>query len=220
MQPSKQHSSYDYGSSALTAHENAVRINAAALAERWGAVALRGAAAVLFGVLTLFWPGISLYALVILFGGYAVVDGVSHLVMAGRGARRGRPWGSLAIAGSVGVLAGVITFVWPRITALALVLLIAVWAIVTGIAEIVAAIRLRKEIRGEWLLGLSGILSVAFGVLLFLFPGAGALTVVIWIGAYALVFGALTIGLAFRLRSWGRAPEHRWPTGGIPSAAS
>jgi uncharacterized membrane protein HdeD (DUF308 family) len=107
------------------------------------------------------------------------------------------------VEGLVGIAAGVLTLIWPGLTAIALLYLIAAWAIVTVALEIAAAIRLRKVIANEWLLGLSGIASLGFGIVLILFPGAGALTVVIWIGAYALVFGALVVALAFRLRSLG-----------------
>jgi uncharacterized membrane protein HdeD (DUF308 family) len=141
------------------------------------------------------------------------VDGAFNLVMAGRGARRGKPWGSLLFQGVASLIAGVLAFVWPDITALVLVLLIAAWAVVTGISALAAAIRLRKHIRGEWLLGLSGVLSIALGVLLFLFPAAGALTLAIWIGAYALVFGVLLLALGLRLRKWRGPPERHVPTG-------
>jgi uncharacterized membrane protein HdeD (DUF308 family) len=197
----------------------ALGVDAMALADRWWSLALRGAAAILFGAITLFAPGIGLFTLVILFGAYAVVDGAFNLVMASRGARRGKPWGSLVFQGLASLIAGVLTFVWPKITALVLVLLISAWAVVTGISAIVAAIRLRKHIRGEWLLGLSGILSIAFGVLLFLFPAAGALTLAIWVGAYALVTGVLLLVLGFRLRKWRGPRERHVPTGGATSAA-
>jgi len=210
MHRSSEHSVHNMrGSGEPAALDPATRVNAGLLAERWWSIALRGVAAVIFGLVALFLPMPSLFALVILFGAYAIVDGIFNLVMAGRGARQGRPWGSLVFAGIASVTAGVLTFMWPRITALALVLLIAAWSIVHGISEIVAAIRLRKQIRGEWLLGLIGALSVTFGVLLVLFPGAGALTLVLWIGAYAVVFGALLIGLGLKLRSWGRASEQQ-----------
>ena len=221
MTASSEHSGYDKRfPGAPSALEVAADINAAVLAERWWSIALRGVAALIFSAIALFWPGMTLIALVMVFGGFAIVEGVANLVMAGRGAKRGRPWGSLLFSGVAGVVLGVLSFVWPGITALALVMLVAVWALVTGIAEIAAAIRLRKQIRGEWLLGLSGLLSVAFGVLLLVFPKAGALTLVIWMGAYSLVFGVVLLALAFKLRRWQRGPERHLPTGGMPSPAS
>jgi uncharacterized membrane protein HdeD (DUF308 family) len=203
----------------LTTPERAALINAHDLADRWWSVALRGVAALIFGVLMLIRPGAGVFALVILFGAYSLVDGVFSLVMAVRGARRGRRWGSLVFVGLAGIAAALVAFLWPGITVLAFMLLIAAWAIVIGVAEIAAAIRLRKQIRGEWLLGLTGVLSIALGVSLFLFPAAGALTFAIWIGAWALVLGAVLIGLGFKLRAWRSAPDRHLPTGGLPSPA-
>jgi uncharacterized membrane protein HdeD (DUF308 family) len=175
------------------------------LAENWWALVIRGVAGVLFGIAALIWPPGAVAALVLLFGAYALVDGVFNLIAAIRAPKEGKRWGWLALSGAIGVATGLITFFFPGITALALVLLVAAWSLVTGIAEIIAAIQLRRLIRHEWLLGLSGLLSVAFGVLLFLRPATGALALAIWIGAYALLFGALLIALGIRLRSWGRA---------------
>lgn len=189
------------------------------LANRWWSLALRGVAAIFFGILTFISPSRSLFALVILFGAYAVVDGVFNLVLALSGPKAGQRWGVLVFQGIASIVAGVLTFIWPHITAMVLLFLIAFWAIVTGIAEVVTAIRLRKQIKGEWLMGLSGVLSIVFGVLLLIAPGVGALAVVLWIGAYAIIFGALTLGLAFRLRSLSRTPEQHVPTGGVPTAA-
>jgi uncharacterized membrane protein HdeD (DUF308 family) len=188
------------------------------LADRWWIMAVRGVAAIVFGVLTFIWPGASLFALVLLFGAYSVVDGAFNI---GAGiSMRGEPrWGWLVFGGAISIAVGVLTFLWPGITAFALLMLIAAWALVTGVAEIAAAIRLRKHVRGEWLLALSGILSIAFGVLMFLFPGTGALAVVLWIGAYAVVFGVLLLALAFRLRSWRNQTRRQVPTGGVPAHA-
>jgi uncharacterized membrane protein HdeD (DUF308 family) len=172
------------------------------LARNWWAVALRGALAIIFGVLAFFWPGASLAALVLLFGAYALVDGIFAVIAAFRTADRGGRWGMLAIEGVAGIAAGILAFVWPGITAIVLLYLIAAWAIVTGVLEIAAAIQLRREITNEWLLGLGGLASIVFGVLLLFNPAAGALAVVWLIAAYALVFGVLLVALAFRLRSW------------------
>lgn len=172
------------------------------IARNWGWVALRGGVALLFGLLCLFDPAIALLTLVLLYGGYAFVDGLVALVSVVT-SRRGQPhWFAVLLGGLAGIVIGVVTFVAPGITALVLLLLIAGWALVTGIAEVVAAIRLRKQIHGEWTLIVIGVLSVLFGVLLLIHPAAGALAVVWWIGAYAVVIGILRIILAFRLRSW------------------
>jgi len=189
------------------------------LASRWWTLALRGAAAILFGVLTMFAPGLSLYALVIMFGAYALVDGAFALASAFRGRAAGRAFGSLIIGGIASIVAGVLTFLWPGITALALLLLIAGWAVVTGVAEILAAVRLRKQIRGEWFLALSGVLSVVFGVMLFVFPGAGALAVAFWIGAYAMIYGALLLALSLRLRAWTQRTHGEFPRGAAQTPA-
>ena len=175
------------------------------LARNWWVMLLRGVAGILFGIVAVLAPGISLAALVLVFGAYAFADGVLNVASAIR--RRGASdrWWALLLEGVVGIATGIVSFVWPGITALVLLYLIAVWALVTGAFEIGAAIRLRKIITGEWLLVLSGIASIVLGVLLMLFPGPGALVVVLWIGVYALVSGALLIALALRLRSWGRS---------------
>jgi uncharacterized membrane protein HdeD (DUF308 family) len=168
----------------------------------WWLLALRGLVAVLFGVLAFVWPGATLITLVWLFGAFALVNGLLSLILAAK-APKGYPRiGSLILGGLLGILAGLLTFVMPGITALGLLMLIAAWAIVTGIMEVVAAIRLRKIIANEWLLILAGIASVAFGVILFLRPAAGALALIWWIGAWALIFGILLIVLAFRMRNW------------------
>jgi uncharacterized membrane protein HdeD (DUF308 family) len=187
------------------------------LTRHWWVLAVRGALAVLFGLLALIWPGITVLALVLLFGAYALVDGVMALYTAlfDRGRTGGRG-GWLVLEGVAGVLAAIGAFVWPGITALVLLYLIAAWALVTGVAEILAAIRLRREIEGEWLMILSGALSILFGLLAFLFPGAGALAVVWLIATYAIAFGVVMVILAFRLR------RHRVGTvaGGATSATT
>jgi uncharacterized membrane protein HdeD (DUF308 family) len=194
-----------------------LRLSVATLADRWWMPVVRGVVAILFGVVALFMPGISLLALVVLWGAYALVDGVVNVAHAFKRARGGTSWGWLLFEGLVSVAAGVVTFLWPGITALALLVVIAVWAVITGVAEIAAAIRLRKQITDEWLLGLSGALSIAFGVILLLRPQAGAVALVWLIGAYAIAFGALLIGLGMRLYRWHRGAERQLPTGGVPT---
>jgi len=166
----------------------------------WWVLALRGLAAVLFGILAFIWPGITIFTLVLLFGAYALVNGILALVISFKGPRRIRRFGSLIFGGLISVAAGVIAFIWPGMTAFSLVIVIAAWAIVNGIAEIVAAIRLRKEITGEWLLVVAGIASILFGIALFLNPFIGALVLVWWIGGFTFAFGILLIVLGFRMR--------------------
>ena len=170
------------------------------LARNWWALAIRGAAGIIFGILAFIMPGITLMTLILLFGAYALVDGIFNLIAALRGRAGDQPWWWLALEGLVSIGAGIVTFTWPGLTAMVLVFVIAVWAVITGVLEIIAAIRLRQEISNEWWLVASGVISVLFGVLLMVAPGTGALALVFWIGAYAIVFGALTVGLAFRLR--------------------
>ena len=167
----------------------------------WWLLALRGLVAVLFGVLAFMWPGATLITLVWLFGAFALVNGILSLVLAAK--TKGYPKvGSLIFGGLLGILAGLLAFVMPGITALGLLILIAAWAIVTGIMELVAAVRLRKIINNEWLLVLAGIASVVFGILLLFQPAAGALVLIWWIGAWALLSGILLMILAFRMRNW------------------
>ena len=170
-----------------------------ALARYWWAVALRGLFAVIFGVVAFAWPGVTLGALILLYGVYALADGVFAIVAAFSG-KTGQPWWVLALEGLVGLGAAAAAFFYPGLTALALLYLIAAWAILTGLLEIAAAIRLRKEIEGEWLLALSGLASVALGVLLVARPAGGALALVWLIGAYAIAFGVLLLVLGFRLK--------------------
>jgi uncharacterized membrane protein HdeD (DUF308 family) len=171
------------------------------LTTNWWAFVLRGIFAILFGILTFILPGMALVTLVFLWGFYALADGVFTLVAAFRHDRTQRHWWALLIEGLLGIIAGVIAFVYPGLTALVLLFVIAGWAIATGVMEIVAAVRLRKQIKGEWLLALAGVVSILFGALLVWHPGAGALALVLWIGAYAIVFGVLLISLGLRLRS-------------------
>jgi uncharacterized membrane protein HdeD (DUF308 family) len=178
------------------------------LVRHWWALALRGVLAILFGLIAFAWPGITLIVLVLLFGAYAFIDGLFALFAAAGAAERHERWGSLLFEGVAGIAAGIVALVWPGMTALVLIYLMAVWAIVTGIFEIAAAVRLRHLISGEWLLGLGGVLSVLLGVLLLAMPGAGLLAWVWLVGAYAVLFGILLLALAFRLRSLGSGREH------------
>jgi uncharacterized membrane protein HdeD (DUF308 family) len=170
------------------------------LARHWGWIVLRGVAAILFGVLALALPGPTLAAMTLLWGAWALADGVLALASAWRARdRAGRQWPLVAV-GVLGILVGAFTVAWPGATALSLLLLIAAWAIVTGVLQVVAAIRLRKVIDNELWLGLSGLLSVAFGVLMVLNPAAGAVAVAWTIGAFAVAFGAALVMLGLRLR--------------------
>jgi uncharacterized membrane protein HdeD (DUF308 family) len=201
----------------MTSAEKALDLNA--IVPRWWAIVIRGVAAILFGVLTFVAPRESLLVLVLFWGAYALMDGVFNLVLAVRGARVLRGWGWLLFEALVSIAAGVITFVWPAITAIGLLVVIAVWAVLTGVAEIATAIRIRRLVRGEWLLALSGILSIVFGVLLLARPQAGALAVTWIIGAYAILFGLLLVGLGVRVHRWVKFAEPLIPTGGTPTHA-
>ncbi len=170
----------------------------AELSRNWWVFLIRGIAAILFGLIAFVWPGLTLTVLVLMFGAYAVVDGIFALIAGISGRVEGRWW--LILAGVAGIIAGVLTFFWPGITALVLLYFIAAWAVVMGIFQIAAAIRLRRVIEGEWFLVLSGIVAVLFGLFLVFMPGAGALASIWIIGSYAVVFGILMIILAFRLR--------------------
>ena len=170
------------------------------VARNWWALVLRGVLGMLFGEITFVAPAAALAALVLLFGAYALVDGVFNIVAALRDARGERGWWTLLLSGVAGVLAGLVAFAAPGFSALVLLYVIAVWAVVTGVLEIAAAIRLRRHITGEWLMALNGALSVAFGALVIIAPMVGALTVVLLIGAYAFVSGLLLIALGVRLR--------------------
>lgn len=180
------------------------------LARNWWSLVIRGFLGIAVGVLTFVWPGITLIALVFLFAAYALVDGVVNITGAVRSVAAHERWGVLLLEGLAGIAAAVITVFWPGITLLSLVLVIAAWAILTGVAEIVAAVRLRRHVSGEWLLALAGVASVVFGVLLASIPAVGALVIALWFGAYALVFGIILVVLGFRLRSW----EHTLLPGG------
>ncbi|MEV6849673.1 HdeD family acid-resistance protein [Actinoplanes sp. NPDC051411] len=189
------------------------------LSQLWWATVLRGVAAVIFGLLALVWPAATLLVLVIFFGAYVLVDGLLNVATAiagGRGDAGSRAW--VAVQGLAGIVIGVLTFAWPGVTTLALLWLIAAWAVVTGIAQIVASFRLRRQIRNEWLLGLGGVLSIIFGVLLVIWPGTGALAVITMIGIYALIYGVATIALGIRVYRQVHAHQHI-PGGHRPATA-
>lgn len=170
-----------------------------AVAGNWPLILVRGLAAIAFGIVCLVVPVIGLLTLVLLYGIYAIVDGISAIVWGSRSR-----WWSMVVVGAISVLSGLVTFFWPAITVLALLYVIAAWAIVRGVAEIVAAINLRRQISNELLLVLGGIASIAFGVPLAAFPGAGVLSLLWLIGVFAVVFGGFVVALALRLRSLDR----------------
>lgn len=167
----------------------------------WDLFLVRGILAILFGIATLVMPGITLVVLVALFGAYALLDGTVLSFLAIKNRKIDSEWWLMLLTGLVSIAAGVLTFVWPGITAASLFYVIVAWAIVTGISEVIYAIHFRKEIEGEWLLVLDGIVSVAFGILLIAQPVAGALAVLWMIGAYAIAYGVILVVVAFRLRN-------------------
>jgi uncharacterized membrane protein HdeD (DUF308 family) len=172
----------------------------ALLARNWWALLLRGLIGVVLGALTLLMPAVSLASLVLLFAIYMIVDGVLGIVAAVRAARRQERWGWLILEGIFDIGAGIVALLWPGITVLVFVILVAAWAIVSGASMAIAAFRLDRR-GARWLMALAGVLSVIWGVLLAIWPISGALVLTLWIGAYALVFGITLIVLAFRLRS-------------------
>ena len=187
----------------------------------WRKLAVRGVAATLFGLLTLIWPGLTLTVLILLFGAYVLVEGLFTIAAAlgdGPEARSDRGW--LLLEGVVSVVSGVVTFAWPDITALALLYLIAFWAAVTGGLEIATAVRLGRQIRNEWILAAVGVLSITFAAVLVTNPAGGAIAVTWLIAWYALVSGALVLGLAREIRKLeatsGR-PSRAGSTGKVPA---
>lgn len=168
------------------------------LARNWWVLALRGVLAILFGVLAFLWPGLLWLAVVCTFAAYALIDGVMAIVAGVTG--QAGPWWALVLEGLVGIAAGIVTLIWPDITELALLYLIAGWSIATGVFEIAAAIQLRKYIEGEWLLALSGVLSIILGLALAFAPLAGLLVIAWWIAGYAIATGVVLLLLSLRLR--------------------
>lgn len=178
-------------------------------ARYWWVILIRGLLAVGFGVIAIAWPEMTILALVIVFGAYALIDGVLDVVLgiAGRGPGERRLSGAdrtvLIVLGVVSVAAGVVALVWPGITAVALLWLIAFWAILSGVLELATAWRLRAELTNEWLWVLTGLLSIALGILLIVQPASGALALVIWIGVFAIAWGVMLAILSFRVRGLG-----------------
>jgi uncharacterized membrane protein HdeD (DUF308 family) len=171
----------------------------AVLVQNWWAIGLRGIFAILFGVIAVLLPNVTLASLVLLFAAYMLVDGIFAIIAGVRAARRHERWGLLALEGIADIVAGVIAVVWPLITILAFVYLMGAWAIVSGVLLLRAAFRLNLA-HGRWLMGFGGAASVIWGILLLLWPFTGALVLTWWMGAYALIFGGALLALAFRLR--------------------
>jgi uncharacterized membrane protein HdeD (DUF308 family) len=179
------------------------------IARNWWMLALRGVLAVAFGVLVIFWPDFAWLVLVGLFAGFALLDGALAISAAVVGHEHGRRWWALVLEGIIGIAAGVLTLVWPGVTELLLLYFIGFWAILTGVMELVVAVRMRRDVEGEWALGLAGVLSLVFGSAIVAFPDAGALAVAWLIAGYAILFGLLMLAVAFRLRSGVRGSATR-----------
>lgn len=166
----------------------------------WWSFLIRGILATLFGIIAVTVPGLTLRAMTILLAVFLVVDGVFSFTASFRGRQLGPRWGFLLFEGVAGMVLGLLTFVWPGITAMVIVFIIGFWAFITGVFELLAAIKLRNEIAGEWLLGLGGILSIIFSLLLLANPGIGGVAIIWMIGLYAILFGISMIFLGLRLR--------------------
>ncbi|HWN64526.1 MAG TPA: HdeD family acid-resistance protein [Candidatus Binatus sp.] len=172
-----------------------------ALKRYWWVPVIRGISGIVFGIIAFAYPGIALATLVLLFGAWVLIDGVFRVVGATAGRASDPDWGFHLIIGILGIVVGILTFRAPRITALALIIYVAAWALMIGAAEIALAVKLRREIKGEWFLILMGLASIVFAVLLLWNPGPGALALLWLIASYAIVFGVLAIFFGFRLRS-------------------
>jgi len=167
----------------------------------WWLLALRGVLAIIIGLIALFYPGIALRAFIIVFGVYAIIDGIAAVFISIQERGILSRWGWVLFEGIISILAGIVAFVYPGITALALLFVVAIYAILTGIMEIVAAFVIRGFAAQEWALGIAGVLSIIFGVILFIHPGAGLLAILWLVGIYAIIFGILFIVRAFQMRS-------------------
>jgi uncharacterized membrane protein HdeD (DUF308 family) len=182
------------------------------LADSWWAVGLRGILGILFGLICLLTPGVAVEVFVILFSAYMLVDGLFAIVSGIKAARNGERWGLLILEGIVDLAAGVVAFLWPAITLVALIWIIAVWAVVSGVLMLSAAFTLNID-HGRWWLALGGIASIIFGILLVIEPLIGAVVLTLWIGAYALVFGVFLLVVAFQLHSRKEERDRRAPAG-------
>jgi uncharacterized membrane protein HdeD (DUF308 family) len=171
--------------------------------DRWWVLFLRGIAAVLLGIVAIVMPGITLLALVFVFGAYSLIDGAASIALGIRGEADGTVWWTMVLLGVLAAIAGIMAFAWPGLTLFVLLVIIGVSAIMRGILEIIAAIRLHKHIDDEWILGLSGLLSIIFGAMILYRPGIGLLAIALLIGAYMVAIGSLAIGLSLRLRKIG-----------------
>jgi uncharacterized membrane protein HdeD (DUF308 family) len=173
------------------------------ISRRWWVLLLRGILAIALGIVAMVWPGITLVALVYVFGTFSLIDGVLALVIGFRGESDGTVWWTMVVLGLIAIAAGIIAFVYPITALVALLAIVAAAAILRGVLEIVAAVRLRKEIDDEWVLGLSGVLSILFGALILYRPDAGLIAMALLIGAYMLAIGVLAVALSLRLRKMG-----------------
>lgn len=182
------------------------------LSKTWRSLALCGVVSLVFGILAAFWPGITLLWLLVMFATYALIRGVTSAVAAVQNRKTYNDWWLMLLWGLVGIGAGIIAILLPNLTAVALVLVIGATALGSGIVDVVMAVRLRKVIRGEALLILNGLISIAFGVFVFFFPGAGAIALVWLIAMYAIISGLLLLTLAWRAKKWGDRHEE-WSHG-------
>ncbi len=181
------------------------------LARNWWIMAVRGLLAIAFGIVAFVWPGVTMLALVLVFAAYALIDGVLSIVLAVRGARQGERWGMLLLGGILSIAASIASVLWPGLTVVVFVLILAFWAVFTGAVVIAAALDVRVD-HGRWWLGLAGLASVVYGILLFVAPLLGAVVLTWWVGAHALVLGATMVVMAFRLRMHrGDAPQRVSP---------
>lgn len=172
-----------------------------AICNKWWVFLLNGIAAILFGIMAFVWPGVTLLTLILLFGFYCIADGIAAIFASfARSEATGGSWWQMLLLGAISLIAGVVAIAWPGISAAALLFVIAGWAIIHGVFEIAAAIALRKVIDHEWMLVVAGIVSILFGIVLVAQPAAGALVVIWWIGAFAILRGIFLAALAFKLR--------------------